>query len=676
MVESICYGGCTMKSGNVVEFIDKQKILCAVVQEVKDKRLRILTENNRELKLSAARLSHQCSLEIDISRGRDQTVLELRNIAARRQALTHEVDIQELWEVLNSEQEWIDLETMTAFCFPNIATCDHESAVMRAFFENRTYFKFSQDRFFPYTEHQVAQAAERLREMERRRRLIARGAAWLREMADGDCPPGSHAAENAPEGVIAILRDEYLFGKESHGHSLAKPMLKAAGLTAEQDLFKVLLKTAEFEIDENIELLRFDTRVEFTEAVLAAGRRLVENPPNYLNQSMRRDFTRASLMTIDGQATLDYDDAISIEDLGDAYLLGVHIADVGELIRKGDVIDREAFTRASSIYMPDQKVPMLPPSLAEGLCSLIADEVRPAVSTLIRIAKNGKIVGYEITPSTIRVRDQLSYYDVNLSAENDIRYKALAVIAKLFRQRRLADGAVQINLPEIHLWINEEDEVCVSKINRESPARMLISELMIMANWLMARFLAQNEVPAIFRSQPEPKNRLFRGEEGSLYQNIMQRRALSRFILGSAPERHSGLGLDAYVTATSPIRKYLDLVTQRQVRSVFGLEDPYSREEIDRIIQELEIPMGQVFRLQSQRNRYWLLKYLETRVGERETALVLFRRRNNYQILLTKYMIECALPLSAGITLKPEDMIRVTIQHVSARKDILSVYLS
>jgi exoribonuclease II len=665
-----------MKSGNVVEFIDKQKILCAVVQEAKDKRLRILTENNRELNLSANRLSHLCGLEIDLSLGRDQTVLELRNIAARRQALTHEVDIQELWEVLNSEQEWIDLETMTAFCFPNIATCDHESAVLRAFFENRTYFKFNQDRFFPYTEHQVVQAAERLREMERRQQLISQGAAWLMRISASDSHEGQPPGETPPDGVIPILRDYYLFGKDSHDHAAAKAMVKAAGLDTERELFPILVRIGEFDIDENVDLLKFGTLVEFPAEALTAGEQLLENPPDHFNHPMRRDFTRANLMTIDGQATLDFDDAISIEDLGDAYLLGVHIADVGELIHKGDAIDQAALARASSIYMPDRKIPMLPPSLAEGLCSLIADEVRPAVSTLIRIAKNGEIVGYEITPSTISVRHQLSYYDVNLAAENDVSYKALVIIAKLFRQRRLSDGAVQINLPEMHLWINDEEEVCVSRINRESPSRLMISELMIMANWLMARFLAQNEVPAIFRSQPDPKNRLFRGEDGSLYQNIMQRRALSRFALSSSPERHSGLGLDAYVTATSPIRKYLDLVTQRQIRSVFGLEKPYSKDEIDCIIQELQVPMGQVFRLQSLRNRYWLLKYLESRVGERETALVLFRRRNNYQILLTQYMVECALPNSAGITLKPEDMIRVTIQRVSARKDVLTVYLS
>ena len=154
----------------------------------------------------------------------------------------------------------------------------------------------------------------------------------------------------------------------------------------------------------------------------------------------------------------------------------------------------------------------------------------------------------------------------------------------------------------------------------------------------------------------------------------MQRKALSRFVLNSEPDHHSGLGLDYYVTATSPIRKYFDLATQRQLRAVLGLEEPYSLEEVNQIIQELEQPMSNVSRVQYNRNRYWLLKYLEEKIGQKEVATVLMKRKNNYQILLTDYMIECAMPISSGIKLNPEDLIRVTLQHIDARKDVISVF--
>jgi exoribonuclease-2 len=155
----------------------------------------------------------------------------------------------------------------------------------------------------------------------------------------------------------------------------------------------------------------------------------------------------------------------------------------------------------------------------------------------------------------------------------------------------------------------------------------------------------------------------------------MQRKLLSRFVLSTKPDMHSGLGLDAYITATSPIRKYFDLITQRQLRAAIGIEKPYTEQDVSQIIQKLENPMSCVARLQFRRNRYWLLKYLEGHIGKKEEAIVLSKRRNGYQILLTEYMIECMLPISGGINLKPEDLVQVTIQHVDARKDIFAVFL-
>jgi exoribonuclease-2 len=318
---------------------------------------------------------------------------------------------------------------------------------------------------------------------------------------------------------------------------------------------------------------------------------------------------------------------------------------------------------------------MLPPTLAEGCCSLKAGELRPAISMLIRLNRASEILDYEIIPSLIRVQRQLTYYDVNTVADSSREIACLCEIAAKFRQKRLSDGAVQITLPDINVWISDSGEIGVNRVNRESPGRMMVAEIMIMANWLMAKFLSGHGVPAVFRSQPGPRDRLYKGCEGTLFQNYMQRRLLSRFMLLNQAERHSGLGVDAYVTATSPIRKYYDLVTQRQIRSVFGQEVPYSAQEIDQIIQRLQEPMLRVSRMQTQRNRYWILKYLESRIGQKEEAIVIGRKRNAYQILMTEYMIECELATTSRIELKPENQIQVTIQHVNARKDVLSVFM-
>ena len=664
-----------MESGLVVEYIDRQKILCAVVLEVKKKRLRLLTENNREVNLSAGRLSHQCETRLDLTMGRDKMVDTLKTISLRRNTLIRQIDIQELWEVLNSEQEWIDLGTMTEFCFPENPTGDHESAVVRAFFKDRLYFKFNPDRFFPNSEQQVEQIVSRNREAERRARIIEQGGHWLKSLLRNK----DAAVPDPPQGDIdefkKILKSYYLFGKESEHQALGRAMLTRAGIGNTDSLFPILVRLGEFSEDENVDIHRLEVPVEFTEEVLTGADELVASAPDFLADPRRKDLSHLPVMTIDGQSTLDFDDALSIESCGGYFRLGVHISDVGHFIKKGSAIDQAGAERGSSIYTPDQRIPMLPSGLAEGLCSLKAGELRPAVSLMIKIDANAHVVDWEIFPSVIKVREKLTYYDVNLMADENQDIGILCNIAENFRRKRLEAGAVQITLPEIHIWLGDDGEITVNRVNRESPGRRLVAEIMIMANWLMAQFLAEKGMPAIYRSQPDPRERLYAGEEGTLFQNYMQRRLLNRFILSTAPEPHSGLGLDTYVTATSPIRKYFDLVTQRQIRAVFGMEAPYSAEEIDRIIQSLRQPMSRVSLIQRNRNRYWLLKYLETRIGNKEEAIVLAKRRNGYQILLTEYMLECDLPISGGMELKPEDLIQVTLQQANARRDTLSVFM-
>jgi exoribonuclease-2 len=665
-----------MEEGNIVEFIDRQKILCAVVQEVKNQRLRLLTENDREVNLSSNRLSHKSRMILDLSLGRIKTIDALKGIAFRRKQLTRQVNIRELWEILNSEQEWIDLATMTEFCFSNQANCDHESAIVRAFFQNRLYFKFDQNRFFPIPEEQVEHNIAQEKEIARKALRIESGAQWIRtQLQQGRHQPLSALSEDE-SACLDILKSCYLLDKESPHYAEGKEIMTKAGIDDRERLFSLFVDFGLFDPNENIELYRQEIPLEFSPEVLSHTASMAGACSLVSEASGRKDLTHLPLMTIDGQSTLDYDDAISFEEYGDSCCLGVHIVDVAHFVKKDDPIDREARLRASSIYMPDRKIPMLPPDLAEGFCSLKAGELRPAISLLIHLSKTLEIQDYEIIPSLIRVQRQLTYYDVNTVADTSREIASLCDIATKFRQKRLSDGAVQISLPDISVWIGDSGEISVNRINRESPGRMMVAEIMIMANWLMAKFLSSHGVSAVFRSQPGPRDRLYKGCEGSLFQNYMQRRLLSRFMLLNQPERHSGLGLDAYVTATSPIRKYYDLVTQRQIRSIFGQEAPYSAQEIDQIIHRLQEPMLKVSRMQFQRNRYWILKYLESRTGQKEEAIVVGRKRNAYQILMTEYMLECDLATTSRIELKPENLIQVTIQHVNARKDVLSVFMS
>jgi len=664
-----------MENGTIVEYIDQQQIFCAVVVEFNDPRVSLLNEGNREVNQKVSRLSHISNTRLKMNGGRDKLIAALKETAARRKSLSEHIDIRELWEVLSPMAEWVDLATMTALCFPNQTSADHESAVIRACFKNRIYFKFNHDSFFPYSEADVEKNIIREKEKELRDRLIEEGGAWLKKVINGIETESAEA--NTP--LIEILKSYYLFGKESPHSMVGRAVVARAGLDSAEKIFDVLVRKGIWPANYNVDLKRYAIPEEFSNAALKKADAIPDQIDFGLLSPKRKNLTSLPVMTIDGQGTLDLDDAISIEtENGESgyYRVGVHIADVGEYVAKGDIIDREVITRGTSIYMPDMKIQMMPSRLAENICSLKAGEVRPAISIFFKVSRFAELFDFEVVPSVIRVDRQLTYNDVDLMVDTDESIWLLHEIACNFRRKRLSSGALQITIPEISIRVFENEEISIRKLDRESPGRMFVSEMMIMANWLMARFLAENNMPAIFRGQPEPKARLYsQKKESTLFQNWMQRRMLNRVIISPHPEPHSGLGLDKYVTATSPIRKYFDLVTQRQIRACFGLEQPYSADEIEKILQFLKEPLSNAGLVQMRRNRYWLLKYLEKQVGAKEEAIVLNKLRDKYVILLTSYLVECKLGSSSHWNLKPQDLVRVTITHVDARRDVLSVDL-
>ena len=669
LAHRIAIRGC-MEPGNIIEYIDRQKIICAVILNLKNNKAHLLNELNREVSLSVHRVLHVGDQLLAPGLSRDQQVAALKDISSHQSDLANMVDIQSLWELLHTDPEWVDVPVITNLCFPDGSTSVHEAAVIRALFENRRFFKFDRTRFLPYTPDQVALMSEQARKAHHMEQLIFYGAECLNRIQRGK-PPLTD--ENHAQ-LVEIFKSAFVFEKESPYFQTFKKILSKANISQTQDIFNLLVKLKIFDKNENIDLLRHRIPVDFAKQTDAHAAGI----PDFVvaDAGRRKDLTGLDLVTIDGPGTRDFDDAISIRDLGDHLSLGIHIADVAHFIPKDDLLDKAALKRGSSIYTPDLKIPMLPACLTEHRCSLTAGDPKPAISLMVRLTPSMKIIDFDICASIINVRRQLSYADADLLCETAPDLMLLYKIARNFRNRRLEQGAVHISLPEIHFHNQNENGIQLLFVDRESPGRLLVAEMMILTNWLFARHLHDHKVPAIFRSQPDPKDRLYRGEEGTLFQNYMQRRHLARFVLGTAAEHHSGLGLDAYVTATSPIRKYFDLVTQRQIRSTLGLEPAYAADDIQQVISRLQAPLATIGRIQGRRNRYWILKHLQQKTGEQAEAIIIQKRRNNYQILLPKFMIECLLPAPGNIKLKPEDLIHVKIQHVDPRKDLISVFMA
>jgi exoribonuclease-2 len=659
-----------MIKGNIVEYIDQQKIISAVIIQEKKGRLRLLTENNREVNFSEKRLSHVSQTCLDTCVARDAIVIQLKQLTQNRKKLSETIDIRELWELLHEESEDIDISTMTLFCFDPPLTCDHEAAVIRAFFHDRLYFKFNKMIFTPYTPQQVEAKKKQIKETEKREILIRKGAAWINDVLNNK--NGSNT--KGDQEIIDILKSYYLFNNNFASYLTAKHIIKKSLINSPEQLFNVFVKAGIWDQNINVDLLAMQIPTVFSRNVIEQEKKLAQSRMNFFDDPLRKDLTDLPLITIDGQSTLDFDDAISLENTESGYTLGIHIIDVDAYIKSDDPIDLAARDRASSIYMPDDKLPMIPPNLSEDLCSLKENEIRPGISTIIKLSRFFEIQDYKIVPSIIKVHKQMSYSSANLLNGKDDPITTLYKIAIRLREKRLKAGAIQITLPEVNVWLEENQEIGYLKIDRENPSRMLISEMMIFANSLMAEFLAAHNVPAVFRSQAQPKQRLFKGIETSLILNFMQRKQLSRAMIGTEPDIHSGLGVKAYATATSPIRRYHDLLTQRQIKSIFGYDKAYTKTELETILQTISVSIANAGRVQASRKRYWIIKYLESKRGNTYEALVLDCHRDHYTVLIKEFMYEAKLPVS-GIKLKHGDIIQVTIQHADARRDQLSLFL-
>jgi len=252
-----------MESGEIVEYIDDEKIICALVMESGNQRLRLLTEHNREARIAAQRLSHRGGVRLDLSAGRNRLVDSLRERSSKRNALAEEIDIEELWGILKQEQTWIDLKIMTGLCFPKTPDDDHESAVIRALFRSRRYFRFKPDRFFAQSEEEVAAIIAKEEKAAHQLKLIDAGAAWIQSVRSGTtaAPPQNHRE------LTDIFISYYLQEKESPHYDTARAIAKKAGLTSAGAIFNHLVAVGVWTVDENVDLLRYNISADFSRAV-------------------------------------------------------------------------------------------------------------------------------------------------------------------------------------------------------------------------------------------------------------------------------------------------------------------------------------------------------------------------------------------------------------------------
>jgi exoribonuclease II len=658
-----------MSEGKIVEYIDQRKIVLAVCLKDKTNKLQLLTSSNHEASIPPKRALLVSTVSLPLTSSREEIVGELRAVEQKRLELMKTISVHDLWELTYDEKEAFTFADLAALAFGNHITDDHISALMRALFADRIYFKLKDNRFVPNSPEKAEQAIHAIEAAEQREQEISHGGWFLKELANGRIPEDPLLRER----VVEILIQLALYGEDAPDVKLGKEMLSRAGIKDIAQAHNLLVTLKEWDEDENLDLHRLDIRTEYAEEALEEAERIAQVDPDYTG---REDLTDLPTFTIDGPFTRDFDDALSLEPIDRGYRLGIHITDVTPFIQLDGALDKEAFARASSIYLPATQIPMLPPELSNNALSLVKDAERLAVSVFCDFDANLDLFSHRFSLTVVKIEKQHTYDEIDKMYLEDPLLATLYQISQGLRQKRAANGALLIPLPEIHFTFDDQSRPQVSLIDQDSPARIMVSECMILYNWLAARFAVEAGIPILYRRQEPPQERLSLNESPYIYYVFQQRRKIRPLSIDTAPQPHSGIGVDAYTNATSPLRRYMDMLVQRQIFSGLTAKKPVYAEPR---IKEMGISVQQTLRdiaiMKRNRIRYWVLKYLAERINERLPALVFQKLRLKYLVILTDLLFVAELPLTGTHDLSPGEQITIVVKKSDPRADTLTIEL-
>lgn len=382
-----------------------------------------------------------------------------------------------------------------------------------------------------------------------------------------------------------------------------------------------------------------------------------------LHDPDRLDLTQLAAYAIDDAATDTPDDGISFEPGPGLGRVWVHVADASALITPDSPLDLEARNRGTSLYLPEGQVPMLPPA-AIPLLGLGLAEVSPALSFGFIVDETGRLTDFTIAASRVRVT-RITYEEAE-GLLDQAPFCQLLAACRVYEARRRGQGAVNIELPEVSVRVRNGDVT----IRRLPPlrSRNLVENAMIMAGEVAAAFAQAHGIAVPYATQ-EPPDLDSWSPAGSLAEMYALRRTMKRSQYRSVPAPHSGLGLTAYVQATSPLRRYLDLVTHQQLRRTLVGASPLSPEDIIQRIGEVEPALTAARQAEQLSIRHWVLVYLLRHPEWRGQGVLVDKRGGSGVFLIPELALETQMHLAEDLPLDSE--VTLILRSVDlARQDV------
>lgn len=386
----------------------------------------------------------------------------------------------------------------------------------------------------------------------------------------------------------------------------------------------------------------------------------------------REDLREVKMVTIDGEDAKDLDDAVSIKKLDNGnYLLGVHIADVSHYVRERNPLDKEALKRATSVYLIDRVIPMLPRELSNGICSLNPKVDRLAMTCFMEINDSGKVVDYRITKSIIKTNERMTYTDVTKilrdKDENLIErykdvyedFKSMEELCNILYKKRIHRGAIDFDFEECKIILDNTGKPVEIKPYERAIANRIIEEFMLVCNETIAEHMYWTNLPFVYRVHEDPDEeklqrfRAFaynlgyfvkntkeihpkafqhvveevRGKKEETVVNTLLLRSLKQARYSPECIGHFGLAAKYYCHFTSPIRRYPDLIIHRIIKeSLDGAVEENRTKQLKRDVEYASTQSSEMERVAQDAERevddLKKAEYMSERIGEEYNGII------------------------------------------------------
>lgn len=444
-----------------------------------------------------------------------------------------------------------------------------------------------------------------------------------------------------------------------------------------EDMTAVVIKVIGNKNDPGVDIMAIvadhDVKTEWSDEALEQANQIPDHV-TAADKSGREDITQQAAVTIDGDDSKDFDDAVVLWKLDNGnYHLGVHIADVAHYVTEGSPLDIEAFTRGNSTYLVDRVIPMLPFRLSNGICSLNEGVERLVLSCDMEITPTGERVNYSIHPSVMKSHGRLTYSKVNRALAGDHldeleeKYRTLrpmlvemAKLHDILYQKRHKRGAIDFEEPEAKIIVDKMGKPIDIVLHERGTAEKMVESFMLLANETVAEEYFRRHVPFLYRVHETPDEEKMKtffefvsafglnvkadphdvkpsdlqqivtktaGTTEEAVVQMMMLRSLRQAHYSAEPLGHFGLAAQYYTHFTSPIRRYSDLIVHRMIHE-YGVGKPatelqkHFQGKLDEIAEQTSVQERRSIDTERSVNDLKMTEYMANQVGEHFDAII------------------------------------------------------